>query len=174
MDEKVRLDALKVALDNEMRERDFYLTHAERTTNPAGKAMFRNLADDEEEHYERLKELHKKWVNQEKWPATVPLKIKETVVKDILKGFLKQAATIPKADDNDLEAIRMAIDFEQRGIAHYAKLRDSVSDPQEKQFFNLLADIEHEHYLSLRDTEEFLVDPADWYRKHEHHSLDGA
>jgi len=31
MDEKGRLDTLEVALNNEMREREFYLKHAERT-----------------------------------------------------------------------------------------------------------------------------------------------
>lgn len=174
MDENERLNALKVALDNEMRERQFYLQNAERTTNPAGKAMFKEIADDETEHYKRLSELHTKWVKQEKWPETVPLKVKETVVRDILKDFLRQAATLPKGDDDDLKAIRTAIDFEQRGVTHYSKLRDSVSNPREREFFDLLTRMEHEHYLSLKDTEEFLTDPADWYRKHEHHSLDGA
>jgi rubrerythrin len=174
MDREERLDALKVALNNEMRERDFYLQNAERTTNPAGKAMFQNIADDENEHYHRLNELHEKWAAEEKWPETVPLKVKETVVRDVLKDFLKQSATMPKGDDNDLEAIRTAINFEERGVAHYSKLRDSVTNEKEKQFFDLLVKMEHEHYLSLKDTEEFLIDPADWYRKHEHHTLDGA
>jgi len=38
----------------------------------------------------------------------------------------------------------------------------------------VLSNNEHEHYLSLKDTEEYLTDPASWYVKAEHHGLDGA
>jgi len=79
----------------------------------------------------------------------------------------------PEKEDDDLKAIRTAIDFEEKGSMHYAKLRDEVSDPKEKGFFDLLATIEHEHFLSLKDTEEYLTNPASWYTKAEHHILDG-
>ena len=37
---KERLNALQVALNNEMKEHAFYLKNAQRTKNPVGKAMF--------------------------------------------------------------------------------------------------------------------------------------
>jgi len=67
---------------NEMREREFYHKHANRTKNPLGKKMFQQIGDEELEHYERLKQLHQKWSKQEEWPETVPLKVKDTVVKE--------------------------------------------------------------------------------------------
>jgi len=173
MNEKERLNALEVALNNEMREREFYLKNAKRSKNPLGKAMFQQIGDDELEHYERLKQLHQKWNQQEKWPGTVPLKVKDTIVKDILVDFLKKVDKTAKADADDLQAVRTAIDFEAKGAKYYAQLRDDVSDPKEKQFFDLLSRIENEHYLSLKDTEEYLTDPTSWYRKMEHHTLDG-
>ncbi len=173
MNEKERLNALEVALNNEMREREFYLKNAKRTKNSLGKAMFQQIGDDELEHYERLKELHQKWNKQEKWPETVPHKVKNTVVKDILAGFIKKIDESKEGDANDLEAVRTAIDFEAKGTKFYAELRDRVSDPKEKQFFDLLSRIENEHYLSLKDTEEYLTDPVSWYRKMEHHTFDG-
>ena len=45
---------------------------------------------------------------------------------------------------------------------------------KEKAFFNLLADIEHEHYVSLKDTQEYLTDPAGWFRRKDRGGLDGA
>jgi rubrerythrin len=173
MNEKERLNALEVALNNETREREFYLKNAKRSKNSLGKAMFKQIADDELEHYERLKQLHEKWSKQEKWPGTVPLKVKDTIVKDILVDFLKKVDKTAKGDADDLDAVRTAIDFEAKGAKYYAQLRDDVSDPKEKQFFDLLSRIENEHYLSLKDTEEYLVDPTSWYRKKEHHTLDG-
>jgi rubrerythrin len=173
MNEIERLNALEVALNNEMREREFYLKNAKRSKNPLGKAMFQQIGDDELEHYERLKQLHQKWNQKEKWPTTVPLKVKDTIVKDVLADFLKKVDKTAKADADDLQAVRTAIDFEAKGAKYYAQLRDDVSDPKEKQFFDLLSRIENEHYLSLKDTEEYLTDPTSWYRKMEHHTFDG-
>jgi rubrerythrin len=174
MDGKERLNALEVALNNEMREREFYLKNAKRTKNLLGKKMFQQIGDDELEHYKRLKQLHQKWEKQEKWPETVPLKVKDTIVRDILLEFVKKVDMTARGDSDDLEAVRTAIDFEAKGAKYYAELRDSVSDLKEKQFFDLLARMENEHYLSLKDTEEYFIDPASWYRKAEHHTLDGA
>jgi rubrerythrin len=174
MRENERLNALEIALGNEKREREFYLKHAQRTKNKVGKAMFQQIADEELEHYERLKELHERWKKKEKWPETVPLMVKDTIVKDVLKDAVAKVDETPEKDDDDLQAIRTALEFEAKGAAHYAKLREDVTDPREKEFFGLLSRIEHEHYLSIKDTEEYLTDPASWYTKTEHHGLDGA
>lgn len=174
MNEKERLNALEVALNNEMKEREFYLKHAQRTKNALGKAMFRQIGDDELEHYDRLKQLKVEWEKNGMWPGTLPLKVKETEIKEILTTFLGKADVTAKSDDDDLQAVRTAIDFEAKGAEFYKKLGDAVTDKKEKEFFHLLATIEYEHYLSLKDVEEYFISPADWYRAHEHHSLDGA
>jgi rubrerythrin len=174
MDEKQRLNALEVALNNEMKEREFYLKHAERTSNPVGKAMFKEIADDELEHYLRLKDLHEKWEKAEKWPETVPLKVKQTNIKNILRSSLKKVEEMPVADDDDLKAIDIAVEFEAKGAQFYKELSDACTDKREKVFFSLLAGIEREHFLSLKDTQEYLEDPESWFTKAEHHGLDGA
>ena len=174
MENQDRLNALEIALNNEMREREFYLKNAKRTKNPIGKAMFQQIADEELDHYERLKELHEKWEKKEAWPETVPLKVKDTVVKDILKDVVKSVDETAQTDEDDLDAVRTAIDFEAKGEAFYAKLRDEATDPKEKAFFDLLSRIEHEHYLSLKETEEYFTDPVSWLTRVERPTLDGA
>ena len=169
-----RLSALEVALNNELRERQFYLKNAAKTKNPLGKIMFERIGDEELEHYERLKQLHEKWEQGERWPETVPLVVQGTTVRAILTSIAKNAEEMPPDDKNDLKAVRTAIAFEAKGAAFYAELGKGVVDAKEKAFFNLLAQIENEHYLTLKDTEEYLTDPASWYRRREHHSLDGA
>jgi len=168
-----RLTSIELALANELREREFYLKHAERTRNDVGKAMFLQIADEELEHHRRLKELHGRWKKEEKWPETVPLQVKKTRVKDVLLEVLKKVEGKPESDTDDLEAIRTAVDFEFKGEAFYGKLRDHVSDPKEKAFFALLSQIEREHALSLQKAEEFLTDPEGYFRTQEHHGLDG-
>ncbi|HPY34376.1 MAG TPA: ferritin family protein [Smithellaceae bacterium] len=169
-----RMSALEFALENELKERDFYLSNARRTKNLAGKNMFKQIADEEKEHYEMLKKLHDKWEKQKKWPATVPLKVKKSLTKNILRALSGKRAARIEGNDDDLKAIRMAIDFEARGVALYTKLEKQSTEPKEKAFFNLLASVEREHLLSLRDTEQFLTDPASWYQNTEKTLLDGA
>ena len=92
---KERLNTLEVALKNEMREHEFYEQNAKRTKNPVGKAMFEQIAADELEHYERLKQLHDQWEKEGKWPETVPLKVNDTIVGNILKDYLQKAKEAP-------------------------------------------------------------------------------
>ncbi len=136
--------------------------------------MFKQIADEEKEHYEMLKKLHDKWEKQKKWPATVPLKVKKSLTKNILRALSGKRAARIEGNDDDLKAIRTAIDFEARGVALYTKLEKQSTEPKEKAFFNLLASVEREHLLSLRDTEQFLTDPASWYQNTEKTLLDGA
>ncbi len=169
-----RINALKFALENEQKEHDFYITNSKKTRNMAGKNMFKQIADEEKEHYEVLKKLHDKWEQQKKWPSTLPLKVKKSLAGSILKSMSGKKSARIAGNDNDLKVIRTAIDFEARGVALYTKLEKESSDPKEKAFFNLIASIERDHLLSLRDTEEFLTDPAAWYQNMEKSTLDGA
>jgi rubrerythrin len=169
-----RMNALKFALENEEKEREFYLVNASKTKNLAGKNMFKQIASEEKEHYEVLKKLHDKWEKQKKWPATVPLKVKKSLAGSILKSMAGKKSARIKGNENDLKAVRTAIDFEARGVDLYTKLEKASTDPREKVFFNLIAGIERTHFLSLRDTEEFLTDPVSWYQNTEKTTLDGA
>lgn len=169
-----RIEALETALNNEKREKAFYLKNAERSTNSLGKLMFRTIASEEDEHYQRIFELKEKLQKDGKWPESLPLKIKNTEVRSVLEKFVDSVDTSQKADTNDMEAVKIAIDFETAGEAFYNKLRENTSNPREKAFFEMLARMEGEHRLSLQDTYEYFKDPEGWYRIKEGHHLDGA
>ena len=169
-----RINALKFALENEQKEREFYLANARRTRNLAGKNMFKQIADEEKEHYEILKKLHEKWKEKKKWPETVPLKVKKSLAGNILKSMSGKKSARFTGNEDDLKAVRTAIDFEARGMTLYTKLGEGSTDPKEKEFFNLIAGVERQHFLSLRETELFLTDPASWFQNAEKASLDGA
>jgi len=166
-----RLDALEIALSNEMEEHEFYKMNAERTENPLSKAMFEAIAREEMEHYERLKEIREVWQENRPWPATIPLKVSKTEVQNVLHEILKNLPASSQPDRDDLEAIRDAIDFECEGVMYYDLLKQASTEPNEKAFFNLMSNIEHEHYCYLKDTEELLIDPAAWQRMRERGGL---
>jgi len=169
-----RIQALEVALNNESREKEFYLKHAERTKNSLGKSMFASIASDEDEHYRRILGLHKRLQQEGKWPETLPIQVKGTEVKDVLKKFVASVDTSSKADLNDMQAVKIAIDFETKGEKFYRDLAKNVENPAEKKFYEFLASIEGEHRLSLVDTMDYFQDPAGWLRIKERHHIDGA
>ena len=169
-----RIKALEVALNNESRERDFYLKHAERTSNSFGKLMFQSIAKDENEHFLKIRELHQKLKEKGKWPETIPLKVKGVDMKAVLKKVIASVEKSAEADTDDVEAVKIAIDFESKGEKFYSDLRDSVDDPIERQFYGMLASMEREHRLSLEDTYDYFKDPEGWYRMKEKHNLDGG
>ncbi|MBW1981336.1 MAG: ferritin family protein [Deltaproteobacteria bacterium] len=169
-----RIKALEVALTNESRERDFYLRHSERTANPLGKEMFQSIARDEEEHYQKILELSKKLKKEGRWPETLPLEVKGTEIRNVLRRVVESVDTSARADTDDMEAVKIAIDFEAKGEKFYGELRDGVNDPVEKEFYDLLAMMEREHRLSLEDTYEYFKDPEAWYRLKERPHADGA
>ena len=169
-----RIKALEIALNNEARERDFYLKHSQRTTNSMGKTMFATIASDEDEHYNRILNLHKRLIQEGKWPETVPIQVKGTEVKKVIQKVVDSVDTSSKANTDDMDAVKVAIDFETKGEKFYSDLARNVAAPVEKKFYEFLASIEGEHRLSLVDTLEYFQDPAGWFRVKEHHHIDGA
>jgi rubrerythrin len=103
------------------------------------------------------------------------LKVKDTKIKSVLKRLSTLAAGSPrKADSDDLEAVRIGINFEKKGEKFYSELRDSVADAKEKAFYGMLADMEREHRLSLEDSRDYFKDPTGWFRIKEKLHVDGG
>jgi rubrerythrin len=169
-----RLKALEVALENERKEREFYLKNSKRTSHPLGQKMFISIADDELEHFQRIQELYRKLKEKGKWPETIPFKVKDTEVRSLFKETMEALEQPVKADRDDLEAVTVAIEFEAKGEKFYEDLAGMTEDIQEKSFYQLLSSMEREHLLSLKDTFEYFRDPEGWYRTKERHSLDAG
>lgn len=174
MDREQRMRALEMAMENEAREAEFYRRHSERTSNPLGRKMFISLAHDEREHMERIKALYGRLQDQGRWPEDVPLEVKGTQVKEVLKSFGQSPQRLSLADRDDLEAVRIALEFEQKAEVFYRDLAAKVEDRTEKEFFSFLASMEHDHFVSLKDTLEYFQNPEGWFTAKERHSIDGA
>jgi len=171
---ETRLKALEVALENESREREFYLKNSKRTSHPLGSKMFAEIADDELEHFQRIQELYRRLKEKGKWPETIPFKVKNTEVRELFKETVQTLEKSAKADVDDFDAIKIAIEFEAKGEKFYEDLAGMTDDIQEKSFYQLLSSIEREHLLSLKDTHEYFRDPEGWYRIKERLNVDGG
>ncbi len=174
MDKKEKLDALKLALTNELKEKEFYLKHAERTSNALGKEMFLSIAGDEDEHYSRLIELYSKLEERETWPEDFSTDISSSKVSDILSKVIDDAMKAEEVDVEDEKAVEVAIAFEGEAEKFYSGLAEKADNEKEKKFFELLSSMEREHRLSLQDTLDYFKDPQGWLERKGGRHLDGA
>ncbi len=76
--------------------------------------------------------------------------------------------------ESELEAIRIAMNMEIKSHNRYQSLSDESTYAVEKRFYEGLAGEKRGHQLALSDAYEYLSDPAGWFTKTEHWSLDGA
>jgi len=167
------IKSIETALENEIRERDFYLHQSQKTADPVGSQMFARIAEDEQEHYHRLKALHDELSRHGKWPESIPVPLKDTTIKESLKNIVSNADAEAIANADDREAVRIAINFETKGYHFYSRLKERAESRVVRDFFDRLASIEYEHLTSLKETLLFLEDPATWYEQQEKPHFEG-
>lgn len=142
---KEMLDAIMRAIELEKETFDYYVKARHRTFNPDGKRIFNWLAKTEEGHYLKLTELYNSLHEGGRWVfyggSTFDLEP---------AGADEQRVTF---DTGDIEALRIARDIENRGIAFYEELIAATADADGKSMLETLRNEESEH---LRLIEEML------------------
>lgn len=169
-----RMASIELAINNEKAEMAFYSNESERSKNPVAKQLFKTLAEEEEEHMTRIKSLHDKLVADGSWPQDVAIEVSGTNVKGVLADFRRDLTSTSAHDDDDIAALKKAIDSEEGAAKLYSELAKTTQNKQEANFFGFLADIEREHRISLQDSLTYLEDPESWLEASEHQGLDGA
>lgn len=150
------LAALDGAIRAEEEARSFYQSSAEQTDDPGGAAMFRELAEFERHHKERLEVLKASlesggsWIDYE---GRVPSKIPKA-----------EAGGRPAVGDHvgALEALQVAISAEERAEAEYRALAASAQDERGRNMFRKLAEEEAAHRKLLDDQYYALSNRGVW------------
>ena len=141
------LDAIMQAIEIEKETFDLYTRAEQKTFNPAGKGIFRWLARTEEEHYLKLIELYNAYSDGERWVFYGGTTIALELEGKYGTGF----------DTGDLEALKIAIEIEKKGIAHFEHLALKTSDPDGKGMFKTLSNEEREHLRIITEKYKQLV-----------------
>ena len=134
---KETLDAIMRALEIEKETFDYYTRAEQKTFDPGGKRIFRWLAKTEEVHYLKLSELYTTLEEGGRWVfyggSTISLESEEPGEKPV--GFTT----------DDLEALKIGMDIEKKGIAYYDELALKTGDPDGKKMLLRLREEEVEH-----------------------------
>jgi len=171
---KSGLDALEAAIKFEEDGRKFFLDANEKTKQKYGKLMFRSIADAELEHIEEIREVYDSLTKTGDWPDRPALFTAKAALKNIFEEAREQLDQNVKAETDDIEAVKMAREYEEKGLRFYQGLADRAKVLIEKKFYQQLAYEERGHLLIFQDMHEYFIDPVHWFSEKEKLHWDGA
>ncbi len=132
---KNEFKSIDLALENEIHERNFYLLHSSKAKNPVAKGMFARIADDEQEHFERLQRIHGELTARGTWPEYITSDSSDTVAMQHLFDIARSTTDKSPVDPDDHDALKVAIAFETKGYTLYENLSTCGRISRRKIFF---------------------------------------
>ena len=145
---KSELEAIKIAMDAEMKAHENYTQAARKSTNPKGKDMFSQLAAFELGHYNNLKALFDSLSDDKGWTEYAGTQFSET--PECIEG---EASSVEESETKDevLSILSKAIEGEKKACEYYTKLAEEITDTAGKETFKKLAEEEKLHTKILND-----------------------
>jgi rubrerythrin len=170
---KKNLETLEAALKFEEDERNFFLAASQKTKEMFGKSTFLSLADAEPDHTERIKSIYKSLIKTGEWPDIPSPFCPGCSVEKLFEEAMSGIAQNVEPTTGELEALKLGIQFEGKGVKLYTEMSNEASHPLEKKFYTQLADEERGHILILKDAEAYYADPVHWFSSKERSHWDG-
>jgi rubrerythrin len=163
MDQKdVALHALEKAIRIERDGHRFYLQAAERTTDQRGKEIFLSLAHAEEEHLRIVEKQYDALSKGKGWLALGTTTGEVDLGRPLFPPGREALEKRVRPDDSDLDALLLALGFENDSYELYRKGYAEADDPQGKAMYEYLADMEREHFETLMRNYEHLSRTGSW------------
>ncbi len=142
-------EVLEMAKDIEVRGREFYSSHAEKTDNDRARKLFQRLASDEDDHYERFVEIQQEF--QDKTGRSDDY-ISDPQVDAYLEALV-EFTVFPAADKvGELEDLKSILDTairaEKDSILLYSGMKEQ-NEGETKKVIQKLIEEEKSHLVDL-------------------------
>jgi rubrerythrin len=167
-------EALQMAIQMEIDGRECYLGASRQSSNEVGRKLLRQLADEEELHQRKLVEIYEAISRKKAWPAKALEPDRGLKLRSSFVGTCQAVGVGVKGAPADFDAIKTAIEKEKKSYDFYHRQGQAAVYGTEREFYEAVVAEEREHELLLLDYYEYLADPAGWFVKAEHPSLDGG
>ena len=168
------LEALQIAIQMEIDGKEYYLKTSRESSNELGKKLLQSLAAEEDVHRQKFEQIYKAIRSKKAWPVTAFQPDGGKRLRPIFARATEETSSNIKALATEFDAIKIAMDMENKTYDFYKSQGENATYDAERDFCHTLASEEREHYLILLDYYEYLKDPAGWFVKKEHPSLDGG
>jgi rubrerythrin len=168
------LEVLQIAIQMEIDGKEYYLKASQESSNELGKKLLRSLAAEEDIHRQKFVEIYNAIRNKKVWPVTDFQPDGGKGLRTIFARATEERGSNIEVLVTELDAVKTAMDMESKTYDFYNGQGAEAAYDAEKDFYQTLAAEEREHQLILFDYYEYLKDPAGWFVKKEHPSLDGG
>ena len=139
------LDNLLIeAMNKELEAKKFYNNAASKAQSKAGKKLFNELANFEQNHYDKVKEII------ESRNKDIDITV-NSEAQDILSIKSEIEGEFEPNKDEIATVINLAIDAEIKAQERYNKIAQLMSDSESKKIFQNLAQDERNHQRILED-----------------------
>ena len=165
---------LIIAIQMEIDGKEYYLKASRESSNALGKKLMRSLAAEEDSHRLKFEEIYRSIQKKKGWPATDFQPDGGRGLRTVFASATEEMGSNAKPLATELEAVKTAMDMENKTYDFYQSQLINAAYDAEKDFYRALSSQEKEHHLVLLDYYEYLKDPAAWFVTKEHHSLDGG
>jgi len=165
---------LKYCIQMEIDGKEYYLKACRNSSNELGKKLLESLAQQEDYHRQKFEQIFENINKTSKWPKIDFKPDGGKTLRTIFAVEINKPTSDVKAAKTELEVVQKAMQMEDKSYDVYHQRSEQASSGAEKEFYETIADEEREHKLVLLDYYEFMHDPAAWYVKAEHTSLDGG
>ena len=168
------LAALEIAIQMEIDGKEFYLKAAQDSSNELGKELLQSLASEEDIHRQKFEEIYESIRSRKAWPVTDFKPDGGKKLRTVFANSMEKTGYVTQSLATELDAVQAAMDMENKTYDFYKKQVDTATYAAEKDFYEALAVQERAHHQVLLDYYEYLKDPAGWFVRTEHPSLDGG
>ena len=153
-------DAIGMAIRMEQEGHAFYTRAAARTSSDTGRRIFEALADDEMVHLETFRRMFDGKVTREEWDR-LSERTRSREGGQVFPTDVRPEGV--EADTDDLSALRIGMESEQRAIDHYTALRDRVDDGAVAAILDEIIAQERSHYVLLEEEFTHLSNTGFWH-----------
>ncbi len=165
--------ALETALQMEIEGKEFYQKTEQKSLSPLVQELFKHLAAQEDVHYRRVKEVHAAVKAGNRWPEKESTFKRPRSLQRVFKDATEKMGAHFEAPSAEIEALKIAMDMEDKSYSFYRNREEEAGSPAEKAFYKGLMGEERAHYLTLQSSHEYLSNPEGWFTMKERWSLDG-
>lgn len=159
------LEPFIIALKMEREGKRLFLEAAETTTSKLARQTFEYLAREEDKHIEKIEKFYTRLV--ESGGEDIP-NIEDSTADAKLESFNQSLECVRdefKATASDIEAYRLALQFESGTEEFYEQQLQKTGDPAMRRFYKWLIDEEAMHGHLLKSCLRFVEDPTEWFRR---------
>lgn len=172
---KSAIEMVGTALEMEEKGKSFYAKALSKCDNVFGKDMFSKLKSDEDVHIERIKEIYKNLTEGKGWTDIWKSHdVDDTGLKSIFRKLAKNHGEKIDMSTDDIDALKVGMDFEQKSVEFYEKHLEMAEDDLEKEFARKMVEEERGHYAALADMKFYIDNPEAWFEEKGRSLLDGA